>query len=237
MWIKKAIPNIITILNLLSGSLAIVFIFRGNLAGAALLILAASVLDFLDGFTARILNAYSKIGKELDSLADLVSFGLAPAFIMFKLLEHSAGNAHLIAYLSFLLIAFSALRLAIFNTDEKQSETFSGLPTPANAIFFASFPLILNFTNKESLFYPVFHQIFTSTFILSGLTILFSVLLISKLPLLSLKFKNFSFKINRSRYILIISSIVLFAVLGLFSLPIIIINYIIISALFLKKES
>jgi CDP-diacylglycerol---serine O-phosphatidyltransferase len=236
MNIKKIIPNFLTTINLLCGSLAIIFIFDGNLSGAALLVLLASVFDFLDGFSARILNAYSSIGKELDSLADLVSFGLAPAFIMFKLIESSAGPSF-IAYISFLLIAFSALRLAIFNTDDKQTDQFIGLPTPANALFFVSFPLIADFADQTGFLYPYFLKILNSTWILAALTIIFSFLLISKFPLLSLKFRNLSFSGNLPRYILMIAGAFLLLLTGLYSLPLIIITYIIISIIYLKPES
>jgi CDP-diacylglycerol---serine O-phosphatidyltransferase len=238
MSIKKTIPNLLTIMNLLSGSLAIVLIFNDQLGIAGLLVLLASVFDFLDGFTARLLNAYSSVGKELDSLADLVSFGLVPAFIMFKMAETAITTEHwLLPFLTFSIIAFSALRLAIFNVDDTQSDQFVGLPTPANAIFFASFPILLQFGNIENRLHSFFSLLTGNVYAIIIVSLIFSLLLVSKFPLLSLKFKNLSVAKNKARFIFIFISLLLFMSLGIYSLPFIILMYIVISISMLRTSS
>ncbi len=228
------IPNAITLLNLLSGCFSIVSAFEGDLVGAAYFIFLASVLDFLDGTFARILNARTEIGKQLDSLADMVSFGLAPGFILFHLINNSliiTGlqiTDNVLPYIAFLIPVFSALRLAKFNIDTKQEFGFIGLPTPANAILIASFPLIL-FYELENSFISL--NILQNTWILISISILLSVLLVAKLPLLSLKFKSISFSDNKSRYTFLLLSIILLVILKFLAIPLIILLYVIISVI------
>jgi CDP-diacylglycerol---serine O-phosphatidyltransferase len=243
MILKKSIPNILTSLNLLSGCVAIVFVFQGLLHIAAFLVIIAAVFDFLDGFSARLLNAYSTIGKELDSLADLVSFGLVPATIMYSMMDQAAPDIlsalhglNILPFTAFFITIFSAIRLAVFNIDERQSEQFIGLPTPANAVFFISLPLLLYFGNESDWLYAFFSNISNSFYILLILTLIFSFLLVSNLPLFSLKFKNLSIKTNLIRYIFVFISITLLVLLKFYALPFIILIYILLSVTALVRR-
>ena len=228
------VPNFITSLNIVSGVLAIFFAIDGHLALAGLFILVASLFDFLDGFAARLLHAYSEIGKQLDSLADIVSFGVAPAAILFTMLEFSLfgknqaiydiqGNAlqWLILASAFLIPVFSALRLAKFNIDPEQSSNFRGLPTPANAILWASFGLVLYFPGHAQLLNLVF-----STKNLVSLTFITSFLLVSNIPMFSLKFKNLKWHANWFRYFFILGAIILGIFLKVYAMPLVIAFYI-----------
>ena len=242
MAIKNHIPNFITLLNLLSGCIAIVFIFDDQLVMASYLIGLAAIFDFLDGFLARLLNAKSSIGKDLDSLADVISFGLVPGLILFKLINYSfenfmnSGITILIPYIAFLIPIFSALRLAKFNNDERQQDVFIGLPTPANALLIASFPLIL--IQKSTLVgidISSIHSLFYSTVFLIALTILLSYLLIAEIPLLSLKFKTYNWNENKIRYIFLGISCILLILLFYSAIPVIILLYILLSLFNLKS--
>jgi CDP-diacylglycerol---serine O-phosphatidyltransferase len=223
--IRKHIPNAITCLNLASGCVAIVFAFQGAYMTAALLIALAAVFDFLDGFAARLLKAYSPLGKELDSLADEVSFGVAPGVMIFNFISDMAiatDSSVYLAYFGLLIPVFSALRLANFNLDERQSTSFIGLPTPANALFWAfsiagSFEYFL-----ETTFDPM---------ILVGITIFFSWLLISRLPMFSLKFKHYRWIGNRLRYYFLAGCIALLILLGINGVSACILWYISLSLL------
>lgn len=246
------IPNIMTLGNLLCGCLGIVFVFEGNLLWASYLIFIAGILDFLDGFVARLLKQHSEIGKQLDSLADMVTFGVLPSFILFMLqtkktvlytsfwmnntpkqLQEENGMYAFIgsstpytiySFLAFSLTLFSALRLAKFNIDTRQSDSFIGVPTPANAFVVAAFPLILEF-NPEYKF-----LILNSAFLISY-TLIMSYLLISEIPLFALKFKNFSWASNQIKYIFLILSIILLVALQFVAIPLIIFLYIILSVI------
>ncbi len=225
---KKHIPNSVTCLNLFSGCLGIVFAFQGNLLWASYAIVIAAVFDFFDGMLARLLKAYSDIGKELDSLADMVSFGVLPSVIIYQLFARSPQpetGAEFLSYSAFIIAVFSALRLAKFNIDTRQSENFIGLPTPANALLIASFPFIIGESNA-----------YFATFILNPwflliFSLIMSMLLVAELPLISLKFKSLKFKENLLRYVLIISSIFLLLFLRFEAVPIIIILYFLVSLL------
>lgn len=208
MSIKAHIPNSITSLNLLSGAVAVCFSFYGEFRAALLCMLAAAVFDFLDGFTARLLHSYSPMGKELDSLADMVSFGLAPAFIMFNKLLHiwdigfmdifSLGNCaiYCISLAATLMIAvFSALRLGKFNIDTRQSENFIGLATPSNA-------LLIGALVCASAEYEGVNRILSSSWALIPLlSLLLSLLLVSEIPMFSFKFKSLDWKDNSIRFL------------------------------------
>jgi len=223
--ILKHIPNTITSLNLLSGCFGVVFAFGGNLKYAGYAILIAAFLDFFDGMAARLLKANSPIGKELDSLADMVSFGFLPAVILYQLIIGSSGIYHeneWIRYLAFLIAIFSALRLAKFNIDTRQSDNFIGLPTPACALVIMSIPYIIERGG-------FFSTIFQSSLSLIIITLILSYLLIAELPLLSLKFKYLDFRKNQYRYILIAFSIILFAFFNFAAIPLIILIYILLS--------
>lgn len=258
---KIIIPNTITSLNLLSGAISIVLAIQGEVRTAAILILIAAVFDFFDGFVARKINAVSELGKQLDSLADLISFGMAPTAIMYSSLRFSQKviyGSHffqqsfvdtLILGLSFLIVIFSAIRLAKFNISTNQKYGFVGLPTPAFAILVASFPLISSLEPENFVWFNIFSYItgisfpFEGTFALMGLqiyifektyflvavTIIFSYLLISNIHMFSLKFQTMKFKDNTLRYRFLIFSGILIIFLQSLAIPIIIFTYVIIS--------
>ncbi len=229
------IPNFITSLHLLMGCLSIVFAFQDKLIVASVLIFIAGVLDFLDGLSARLLHAYSEFGKMLDSLGDVVSFGVAPSVIMFQLLNvailrnnmdfniESAGFFELLIPSSAFIIAiFSAYRLAKFNLDKRQGKFFIGIPTPANAFLIASLPFVL----KD---YEMVSDILLKIYILIPLIFILSFLLVSEIPIISLKFTNYTFRDNKSRFILLFVSLVLLVILKLSAYPFIFVFYLLIS--------
>jgi CDP-diacylglycerol---serine O-phosphatidyltransferase len=232
----KHFPNFITSLNLVCGFIAILFAAGGDINTASWLILAAMIFDFLDGFSARILKAYSAIGKELDSLADVVSFGVAPAVIIYHLLINSESlntlfnfksdnlNAVLLMLIPSIMPVFGAIRLAIFNLDSSQATSFKGLPIPANALAVISVVLARHYSNSE-----ILNSITGSSFFIILLTILLSLLMVSRIPLLSLKVANLKLKGNEGRYILVGLVIICFAIFGVVSLPFIIPIYILSS--------
>lgn len=186
--ITKHIPNAITSLNLLCGALGIIFICGGSLTLAFWLMVAASVFDFLDGFAARLLKAYSPMGKELDSLSDVVSFGLLPSFMLYYCYRQAAPLEWM-SFLPFVLVVFSAIRLAKFNVDTRQTEHFLGLPTPPSALLVASMVLYAQHSNA-------WHTWFTSVWFIPSLAVFLSVLMVSNFPMFSLKIKSLSYKDN-----------------------------------------
>ncbi len=194
MKIKKHIPNAITLLNLLFGTMAVIYAVKGLQLFAVYLILAASVMDFLDGFTARALKAYSSIGKELDSLADLVSFGLAPSLLLYN--RYFPISTELLSLLPLSIVLASAVRLAVFNVDTKQSKSFIGMPTPANAILVSVF---IHYT----LYNSRFDTLWDNLWFYPVISIILSYLLISPIPMFSLKFSSLSFKENKIRFLFI----------------------------------
>ncbi|MEA3451858.1 MAG: CDP-diacylglycerol--serine O-phosphatidyltransferase [Bacteroidota bacterium] len=223
---KLIIPNAITLLNILSGTLAIYFaLTTDKLYIAGLLVLLASLFDFFDGFVARLLNAQSEFGKQMDSLADLISFGLAPTFIMLSLISNHTNN-NFLPFLSFFIISFSAIRLAIFNITDQKTE-FQGLATPAFAILVAS--LAISFHFPDTLLNIETYSFFNNIYSLLSITIVFSILLVTNIPMFSFKFKNFSFSKNKTRYTFIILSIILIAMLYWSAIPFIITIYILFS--------
>jgi len=234
----KHIPNFITSLNLVCGILSIIMMIEGKIIPAFYLILLAAVFDFLDGLSALILNAYSDVGKQLDSLADMVSFGAAPALLMFyyikySFLLHQSGFAIETATWHEIIILFSAIliavasgfRLAKFNIDPDQSFTFSGLPTPANAILIASVGLVIFSPDfPESL-----RQFILNPCLLFVLTLVLSLLLVSKIPMFSLKFKDYKFVNNITKYVFLLISFALLIIFKVIAIPVIILVYIFIS--------
>ena len=223
---KRHVPNFITCLNLFSGCVGIVFAFQGELVIAGYAILAAAILDFFDGMAARLLKAYSEIGKELDSLADVVSFGVLPSVIIYQLFLQSPQVGNISQYLNFsafLIAIFSALRLAKFNIDERQAENFIGLPTPANALLIASLPMILAQGNW------FFSAYILNPFFLFIFSLGMSILLVTEIPLISLKFKNLKINDNLFRYILVVSGIVLILIFKFAAVPLIVFIYILLS--------
>jgi CDP-diacylglycerol--serine O-phosphatidyltransferase len=261
MSIKKNIPNAITCCNLLCGCIAIVKAFEGNIHMAAYLVGLAAIFDFFDGMAARILNVSSPIGKDLDSLADMVSFGVVPGIIMFRILHFANENYTLSAaphkldlsqlhsfdrflpYVAFLIPIFSAVRLAKFNNDERQIDAFRGLPTPANSIFFCSISLLIINTFDEyqakaktlqdMLNYDFKYDIYLNKlghpYFLTAVIILFSLLMISEIPLFSFKFKHFGWKGNVVRWLYIIWCVALIAILRFDGIPLTILSYILFS--------
>ena len=225
---KKHIPNSITCCNLISGCIATGFAFAGNIKVALLLIIIGAVFDFFDGMLARLLNVSSPIGKELDSLADVITFGLAPSTIIFSQLHVMSYPTFLeplrdyLPYAAFIMAAFSALRLAKFNLDERQALGFIGLPTPANALFWGS--LLVGVGEKlETRPWALY-------FILAGVFIS-SWLLVSEIPMFALKFKHWSFKGNEVKYLFLITCCPLVVIFGISSFAIIIAWYVILSAI------
>lgn len=226
---KKYIPNALTLLNLLCGSVAVIFVINNNFVTAALFVFLGIFFDFFDGFAARKLNVQSELGLQLDSLADMVTSGLVPGLVVYKLLvmsDLSWDELKILPFLGLVITLTSAYRLAKFNIDEDQQTYFKGLPTPANALLILSMPLILEFQNND-----IINAIILNKWFLIGLTLLSSWLLNSDIKLFALKFKEYSFKGNSVRYIFILLSAVLIIVLHFASIPIIIMLYIILSVL------
>ena len=188
MKIVKHIPNTITCMNLISGTGSIIFAFQGDFMAAFILMLLAAVFDFMDGLAARTLHAYSDIGKELDSLCDAVSFGLAPSLILFNYLQQASINPSWMVYPVLLIAPFSALRLAKFNLDPRQTTSFIGLPTPACALFIGS---LIAFASEHS---PALHMALLNSWTLPIVAIALSLALISEIPMFSLK------KITKGHY-------------------------------------
>jgi CDP-diacylglycerol--serine O-phosphatidyltransferase len=216
---KKHIPNLLTCGNLLCGFLGITFCFEWSLAWAANCILIAVVFDFFDGFAARALKVASPIGKELDSLADVVSFGVLPSLILYKLVQNQ-GSAFF--YFAVFIAIFSALRLAKFNVDTRQSDAFIGVPTPANALLIASFPLIYTYQ-------PQFKDIVTNLYLLYATMLVMPLLLVAELPLIALKFKTYDFATNKIKYVLVILSVILLIFLQFAAIPLIVVLYVLLS--------
>ena len=234
MSMRHHIPNIITCGNLISGCFSILFSFSGMPVAAALMIFAAGLFDFFDGFSARLLDAHSPIGADLDSLSDVVSFGVAPGFIMYHLMCEGMteplwplGKVSLFACLAFLLPVFSAVRLAKFNVDTRQTISFIGLPTPPMAIFMASLPLA--FWQMGVLGQPVLNPL-----LCLGIVILFSVLMVCNRPFFSFKIKSVTWKGNEVRWIFLILAVAGFAVFRFVALPFILLAYILMSMLFYR---
>ncbi|MDR2935920.1 MAG: CDP-diacylglycerol--serine O-phosphatidyltransferase [Rikenellaceae bacterium] len=218
------IPNVITLLNLLAGCLAVVAALDHNPPEAFWWIAFAAVCDFLDGFTARTLRSYSEVGKQLDSLADMVSFGVAPAMILFAMLQDFPDLPGGVACVAFLVALFSALRLAKFNIDTRQGDEFIGFPTPANALLIASVGFVAVRGSD-----PWIGALAHDAIGLAALAVSLSLLLVSEIRMFSFKFKNFSLKDNALRYAFLLYAVVLLAWLQVNALPWIIITYIILS--------
>ena len=226
--IKQHIPNTITCLNLVCGCFSILSSLSGNLTLAAVWIVAAAVFDFCDGLSARLLHVTSAIGKELDSLSDVVSFGVAPTMIVYKWLTIcyfqlppavQTPFVSYMTYLVFLVPALSAVRLAKFNLDTNQTEKFIGMPTPANALF-------LGFIPAASEHVAILHNYW----VVLCFALFFAFLLVSPITMVSLKFKDFKFtRMNIARYLILLVGIILFIVFKLGAFPLIIFGYLLIS--------
>jgi len=223
--IRRNLPNALTCGNLLCGCIGVVEVFHNNILISCILIGIALIFDFFDGFLARLLKVSSPIGRDLDSLADMVTFGLLPAVIVYQLLMQSIPDLMGIwkAYPAFLIAIFSAIRLAKFNNDPRQSDSFIGVPTPANAMLIASLPVILHLHGDE------WRDLIINTNNLLILTVVMSFLLVSEIPLLALKFKAFIWKGNEIRYAFIAACILLLLTLQILAVPVIIVLYIMLS--------
>jgi CDP-diacylglycerol--serine O-phosphatidyltransferase len=217
--LKAQLPNLLTLLNLFFGVTGIIRVLEGELLEGALFVFIAAGFDFFDGFAARLLKVQSDMGKELDSLADVVSFGVLPGLILFQMTADAIGSESYLPYLTLIVPMLSAYRLAKFNLDTRQSERFIGLPTPANALFISTLPHL-------GLHWSTFENWITTPWILIATAWIFGFLLVSELPLIALKFKSFSFSKNRFRYLLILISCSLFAWLQLAGIPVVILAYI-----------
>lgn len=199
----------------------IYFVLEGNIFYGAYFILIAAFFDFFDGFAARMLKVSSDIGKELDSLADLVTFGVLPSFIVFRMMMDIAPNSYL-PFIAFIIGVLSAVRLAKFNVDTRQSERFIGLPTPANALFLSTLPFL-------ALQFPIISDTLNNLYVLAALSVIMALLLVAELPLIALKFKNFGIRNNIYRYIVLVAAFISVIWLGMGGIPIVIIAYIIFS--------
>ena len=235
MSLKQHIPNALTCGNLVSGCFSILFIAMGVPVKAAIMIFVAGLFDFLDGFAARLLNAHSPIGADLDSLSDVVSSGVAPGFIMYWLMIRSFDlpsvsllGINILPCLAFLLPVFSAIRLAKFNIDETQTTVFKGLPAPAMAVFVASLPLALaqsgHLTDGALGYWACL-----------GITLVFSFMMVSRLRFFSFKMKSAKWKGNEVRWIFLIVAVVAVAVFRLVALPFVMMVYILLSIFFAGK--
>ena len=224
MSIKAHIPNTITLCNLLCGCMAIIFTFQGNDPSAALpgyflpmiFIGLAALFDFCDGFAARLLHAYSAVGKELDSLSDLVSFGVAPALMLFSFISSSTGGSP-VAWLALFIAAMGALRLARFNVDDRQTTSFIGLPIPASALFWIG-----------AIGWMQVHGC-PSGGVMVTLIIIMSLLMVSPLPMFSLKFKSWGWRDNLRRYLIIAAAVLFVITDGVAGLAWTVLLYILIS--------
>ncbi|MFV0593520.1 MAG: CDP-alcohol phosphatidyltransferase family protein [Draconibacterium sp.] len=238
--IIRQIPNVITLMNLSSGVLATIFAIDGHLIWAGIFICLASVFDFMDGFAARLLKAYSETGKELDSLSDVVSFGVAPGAILFTLLEFSLFGKNqaiyeisaswyqwIILFSALLLPIFGAIRLARFNVLSSDEPFFRGLPIPSNGIFWASLGLMLEF--------PKYHEYFEMIYSTKNLVILglfMAGMMVINLPMFSLKMKNLKWSYNWYRYVFVLLAAVLLIAFNVYGLALTILLYILLNVIF-----
>lgn len=214
----RHLPNFLTCCNLVCGCFGIIFVLEGREIPAAYFVWLAGLFDFFDGFAARILKVTSAIGKELDSLADVISFGVLPSLVMYKMISASTDSSAL-PYIGLTIAIFSALRLAIFNVDETQRDAFRGLNTPANTIFITSLPLIYNQVGPW-LYDPA---------VLIAITLTFSFLLVSPIEFFAFKFKSFRWEDNKIRFTFLLLAVLLLIILQFMAIPIVIILYILFS--------
>mgnify|MGYP001643445217 FL=1 len=229
---KRHIPNIITLCNLLCGCIAVIYAAGGNVYVAGGWVLLGIFFDFFDGFFARLLKVKSEIGLQLDSLADMVTSGVVPGIVMYQMLQLSdmmeSANTWVVylPYVGFFITLASAYRLANFNIDTRQTSGFIGLPTPANTMFILSLPLILQYQPTE-----LFDSLLHNMWVLLGITLLSAYLLNAEIALFALKFNDYSFKNNALKYIFLALCVILLLSLKIIAIPLIILLYIILSLL------
>jgi len=236
---KKHIPNILTLLNLLSGIIAVIFAVEGNLIGAGVFVVLGIFFDFFDGFVARLLKVEGELGKQLDSLADMVTSGVVPGIVMFQLIRNSLSDwtsesllpsslfeqgYSYFPWFGLLITLASAYRLANFNIDTRQTSSFIGIPTPANALLVLSLPLILMYSNNELAI-----DLIKNKWILISITLLGSYMMNANIPLFSLKFKDYSVRNNIIKYIFIVLVVLLLVLLKYVAIPIVIVIYVFLS--------
>lgn len=229
---RQNIPNFLTSMNLALGMVGIYLVLEGNINAGAYCIFLAAAFDFLDGFVARLLRVQGEMGKQLDSLADMVTFGVLPAMIMFTMIASGSDSGYL-PFVAFLIGIFSAWRLAKFNIDERQSDRFIGVPTPANALLISTLPFLAERSAAAQ-------NLLSNSIALVSITVLMSYLLVAEIPLIALKFKDYSFQKNVFRYLVIIVSLIFLIILGIAGIPFAIIFYIaasIIEALVARNAS
>lgn len=241
MQIKSQIPNLITLLNLFSGCIALVFAFQMNFEMAFYWVCIGIFFDFFDGFFARILKVQSELGLQLDSLADMVTSGVVPGIIMYLMMcdvvnntPSLSGVASWVPFLGFIITLGSCYRLAKFNIDTRQTSSFIGLPTPANALFILSLPLVLKTTD-----FGFIIEVLNNFWILLVISVFSAFILNAEIPLFSLKIKNFNLKAYGIQIVFLIISIILLVVFQVLGVPLLIISYILLSVimnLFQKKQ-
>ena len=245
MILKKQIPNVITLLNLLSGTIACIYAANGELIMAVYFVLLGIFLDFFDGFLARILDVEDELGKQLDSLADVVTSGVVPGIVLYKLLKSdeamiqlgsnniswSSDTFEMLPYFGLLFTLAAAMRLAKFNIDSAQTNAFIGLPTPAAALVVVSIPLISVYEDSEFILNLIENQ----WFILS-LTLVLAILMNARTPLFSLKLKEYSWAKNKIKFSFILLSILLILLIKFIAIPLIILLYVVISAIANMKK-
>lgn len=235
MAIKKHIPNSITLLNLLSGVLAVFFAIFGDLTTAGYLVVLGIVFDFFDGFAARILQVQGELGKQLDSLADMVTSGVVPGIVMFQLIATAVGvtdittlfsvdGFQILPFLGLAIPLASAYRLAKFNIDTRQTSSFIGLPTPASTLVIVSLPWIIAYSSQD-----IFVQLLRNSYVLLGITALCSYLMNAEIPLFSLKFKNYTWKDNNYKFVFLIIALLLLVAVRYLAIPLVILLYVLIS--------
>ncbi|PHS51774.1 MAG: phosphatidylserine synthase [Lutibacter sp.] len=253
MTFKKHLPNIITLLNLLSGTIAVYFAVKEQLVLAAFFVFLGIFFDFFDGFTARLLNVQGELGKQLDSLADIVTSGVVPGIVLFQLIHRSLNNGSwnkvaslmtdlvtkdyfssnfLISIIGLLFTLAAAYRLANFNIDDRQTSSFIGLPTPAAALVVLSLPLILSYSNNE-----IADTIIGNVWFLIGLTVVLCYFMNAEIPLFSLKFKDYSWSNNKIKFVFIALTALLCIVFKFIAIPVIIVLYVLLSIVENKKTS
>lgn len=250
MAIKRYIPNFITHLNLLSGTIAVIFAVQGNLIMAAVFVAAGVFFDFFDGLAARVLDVKSEVGLQLDSLADVVTSGVVPGIVMYQMLSKALPdqgatastewsiqgtwwewNFNTLALVGLFITLASAFRLAKFNVDDRQTDSFIGLPTPANAMLILSLPLILTFQPGEMV-----SSLLLNEWFLIALTLLSCYLLNAEIKLFALKFSEWSFTKNKLRYFFLLWCLALIVLFRFIAIPLIIVSYVLLSVLVPAKE-
>ncbi|MDX6190071.1 CDP-alcohol phosphatidyltransferase family protein [Flavobacterium sp. Fl-318] len=236
MNIKKHIPNLITLINLFCGCIAVVYVSEANYLMAFYMVCLGIFFDFFDGFFARLFKVSSPLGLQLDSLADMVTSGVVPGYVMFALFTNSAhdlGTNAFIPFLGFIVTLGSCYRLANFNIDTRQTDSFIGLPTPANALFILSLPLVLKFSDSL-----IVLEILTNQWVLLVIALCSAYIMNAEIPLFSLKVKKMSLKENALQIVFLSICLVLLFLLQYSAIPVIILFYVLLSVVnntFLKK--